>query len=866
MENAEEARVLSPRAKRIIAIVLAVAILAAGGYLWWFLANYRFYNVYKSMLKAPEEYIDGQDFTPEEDTLKAVPGYSLAAQNGNMALYVKTDTAEVAVYDKRNGETVYSNPPDASKDTVAKTDIHKDNLKSQFILSYLDSNAKEGTAWSSYAKAVANGQVAYESIPGGVRVIYSLSSERLLLVPDVLTKEWYEILSETGRKMTARSYELDEESGLYLIKTQGVTLRNKQMIDQDAHTAGFTMEDYEEMQALRVAEDDEETPETLSFTIALEWRLTDDGVEACIPYEGIHEFGGGKVRAIQFLPFFGAAGSQESGYIVLPDGSGAIMRFNNGKSSFPQYNKSVYDMDLVDSDLTAIQYAETARLGLFGIMREDSGILATCERGASLANIVADVAGRNNSYNFAYFNFNLRRTDTLMITNEEVIVAEKDLYQTDCRVRYTLLTDEHTGYNGLAEVYRQRLTEEGTLSAAEEAGDIPFYYDVIGGVKETAHFVGIQYLRVLPMTTFQNTRDIIETLAGEGISNQKINLQGWMNGGYYHNPVSSISVLGTLGGKSGLKKLNEAAEAAGAKVYPDAAIQFITDIAKHFKASQEASRYYAEGYVVKLGVINPVTLRRTGVIGYNERAYMLLSPKFLPRYAEALASAADKLGLDSLSLRDLASEVHADKRRTNVINREAALDLVDEAFKTIKGENRDLMVSGGNDYSFGYANHVINAPLSRTPYPILDEEIPLWEMIVHGSIGYCGQAINLTQSSDKRDDLLHLVEYGASPHYTFTWKDSAEMKYTGLNENFATTFSAWKDDAVKDYEYVNGALKYVSGAQMTAFERLSDGSALSKVSYSNGVVIYVNYADEPAQADTLIVPAKGYLVVGGEDK
>ena len=109
MENAEEARVLSPRAKRIIAIVLAVAILAAGGY-----------------------------FTPEEDTLKAVPGYSLAAQNGNMALYVKTDTAEVAVYDKRNGETVYSNPPDASKDTVAKTDIHKHYLKSQFILSYLD--------------------------------------------------------------------------------------------------------------------------------------------------------------------------------------------------------------------------------------------------------------------------------------------------------------------------------------------------------------------------------------------------------------------------------------------------------------------------------------------------------------------------------------------------------------------------------------------------------------------------------------------------------------------------------------------------------------------------------------------------------
>ena len=127
-----------------------------------------------------------------------------------------------------------------------------------------------------------------------------------------------------------------------------------------------------------------------------------------------------------------------------------------------------------------------------------------------------------------------------------------------------------------------------------------------------------------------------------------------------------------------------------------------------------------------------------------------------------------------------------------------------------------------------------------------------------------GEAINLSQSSDKRADLLHLVEYGASPHYTFTWKDSAEMKYTGLNENFATTFSAWKDAAVSDYEYVNGALKNVKGARMTAFERLSD--TLSKVSYSNGAVIYVNYAEQAAQADGRSVPAKDYLVAGGEEK
>ena len=53
------------------------------------------------------------------------------------------------------------------------------------------------------------------------------------------------------------------------------------------------------------------------------------------------------------------------------------------------------------------------------------------------------------------------------------------------------------------------------------------------------------------------------------------------------------------------------------------------DIAKGFHRSEEVSRYYAEGYMVNLGVINPVSLRRTATLGYSERGFTLLSPKFL---------------------------------------------------------------------------------------------------------------------------------------------------------------------------------------------------------------------------------------------
>ena len=525
MKKTESGHQLPFRVKRILLILLGLLLIAAGILVWRYIADYRNYNEYLSLIRQPEALAEAGGAGFPEDTLKAVPGFTLAADNGRMALYLKKETAEVALYDRQSGQTVYSNPPDADRDPVARA-TNLENLKSQFIISYLDANSKEGTAWSSWAKSVSNGQVEYEPLPDGVRVVYSLSGEKMLLVPDQLTPEWFAVLSEAGRKQAAKSYELNEASGLYEMKTRGVSARHRQQIDLDARGAGFTLEDYEEMQALKEDEEGgEEAGEILAFTVTLDWQLTEDGVRVTLPYEGLHESGKGKLRAVQLLPFFGAAGAEETGTLVLPEGSGALMRFNNGKSSSPQYSKNVYDLDLVDSDYSATQNMQSVRLALFGICRESSSVLAVCERGASLAAITADTSGRNNSYNFAYFTFSLRRTDTLSIVGEEVIVAEKDLYPVDCSVRYTLLGEDRAGPSGMARACREKLIREGALAeAGGSAEDLPFYYDVIGGIKETAHFLGIQYLRVLPMTTFSQAEEIVSRLRHEGIANQCVNL------------------------------------------------------------------------------------------------------------------------------------------------------------------------------------------------------------------------------------------------------------------------------------------------------------------------------------------------------
>ena len=89
------------------------------------------------------------------------------------------------------------------------------------------------------------------------------------------------------------------------------------------------------------------------------------------------------------------------------------------------------------------------------------------------------------------------------------------------------------------------------------------------------------------------------------------------------------------------------------------------------------------------------------------------------------------------------------------------------------------------------------------------------------------------------------------------------MKNTGLNRYYATAFDAWKDTAAQTYAFVNEALAPVSGALMVNHETLAEGGV--KVTYDNGIIIYINYGDAPLNADGLVIPARGYCLgeVGG---
>lgn len=848
---------------KILLSIVGIALVVVGIIALYNLIHFKMYRDYKKYASS-SQYEEGKEFAAKSESKTSVEGMVLVAENDILKLYTDTKTAQVAVYDKRNGETTYSTPQGVDDDAIANP-INKKFMKSQFIIDFYNT-AKSLTSYDSYSMSVEREQFEVESIENGVRYIYTVgdfTKRSTGLVPLYMSQakldEICALVSEQEAKKVSLKYKKSNIDGV-LVLLDNVVTQTKILkgVEEVLIKAGFTEEDYAEQMALG----GEEVADTLSFVIPVEYRLENDGIKVSVPAEGIKEAGGGLLYRIKLLGFFGAAGMDETGYIVVPNGSGSIINFNNGKTGLGNYSQYIYNLDPIASDYTQVEKTETTRLPIAAICREKSSVLMSVEDGKTTAFITAAVAGLDNSYNSLNTTFVMRFYDLLSMfgatgTEGDIPILENKFYNVNYTVRYTFLTEENKGYAGVANYYRNKLIADGTLSVKNSNSDIPFYYDIIGGVKETESFIGIQYLKVKKMTTFKEAMDMVNNLKDKGITNQVINYQGWSNGGYYADVYDKITKLSTLGGKKNLEALDDLVSSIGGTLYVDVPFQKVTTISKRYNVTRESARYYGAGYVAEFGLVSPTTLRKTAALGYDENEFYLISPKFLSRYVDDFTKAISKVDVSGISLRDLADTLHSDKKRTEVINRETALNVVLAQFDKLKNTNKSIMVSGGNDYSFAYASHIIDAPIDDNEFRIIDAEIPLYEMIIHGCIDYAGSLMNY-KDSDYDMAVLKMIEYGASPRYQFTSENANEMKKTALNRFYSTSFDSWKEEAAKTYNTVNGVLKNVSAATIVNHEILEDG--VRKVTYSNGVVVYVNYNKTSVKADGHSIDAKSYYM------
>jgi len=852
--------------KKLLIALIVLALVIGAAYLGYYLIHFSFYNEYRQYVREPVME-EATELSLGKQKLEGYKDYRLVTESDVLAMYINDETTDVAILDKRTGHITFSVPPGAEEDGVANK-VNRDYLRSHVIVNYYNAARTEGI-YDSYSMSVEKEQFTLEAIENGVRVTYEMGdfSNSMGTVPQYMSEEKFAELAaqmnEDDAAAFGRYYSTNSDvAGMrQLLKTarnnRNVQAKLQAMLDG----VGFTEEDFTEQMAL--AGSNVTVP--ISFVVAVEYRLNDDYVEVSVPVDAIEERGGAAIFRIQLLRSFGAAGTEDSGYMVVPNGDGSIIKLNNGKTNATNYNQYIYGIDPLAADYTVVESASNATMALYGMHTQDATILATVEEGAALASVTAGISGKVNSYNYIYTSFVIRGSETLEMFgttgNEATLpIVEPEPYRSELTVRYSFLDEDYSGYSGMARYLRERLIREGVLTPKTEAEELKFYYDVIAGVEMTEFFLGKQYMGLTAMTTFDQAAQMSTALQEKGITNQVMNLQGWFNGGYYHDAANHIFPTWKLGGKSGLKELNGAMEALGGRLYADVAFQKVSFESEGiwFNYQAESAKYYGSGYVASFGQVNPTNFRQTSSLGYHETMYDLISPKFLVRHVNTFADKFADYDVSGISLRDLGNALHSDKKRTNIINRSQALDVVLGTMDTLEATGKNLMFSAANDYTWAYADDILNLPLGDNEYILVDEDIPLYEMIVHGSIDYCGNVYNLTDSKDARVRILNMVEYGAAPHFVFTWKETTEMKYSGMNSSYATTFGTWADTAADVYLEVNECLRDVTDAVMISHEILPDG--LRCVTYDNGVRIYVNYSDKTLSAGSVQVPAMSYAV------
>lgn len=492
----------------------------------------------------------------------------------------------------------------------------------------------------------------------------------------------------------------------------------------------------------------------------------------------------------------------------------------------------------------------------------EQAFLGRITEGDSLGIINADVAGRTNSYNYVFAEFSVREMELLNMfgvsgNKADVPSVERELYDENLTVVYSFLSGEKADYSGMAQCYREQLKAEGTLGSTE-TGDIPFYVDILGGVEIQKAVMGVPYDGIVAMTTYEQTGALLDMIYQAGIGNVRMNYQGWFNGGIYHDAADKVKPVGALGSKAELEALARRLEENGGRLFLDVAFQKVPYTSKRFNDLLEASKYYS-GYVVQLGALNPGTMRQTSALSwYDELVYYVISPKFLPWYVEHFADRMEKYDVGGISLRDLGDVIASDKKRTEVISRQDAEEVIKAQFHRLSQTGKQLMERGGNAFTFGYVTDIVDAPTYYSKFYIVDEQIPFYQMVIHGSIDYTGNALNLMDQDVDEELILSWIEYGISPRYTLSWEDSSQIKYTSAADKYSVNYTTWMDSAQSVYRQMNEALAPVQGAAMVHHEVLENGLAV--VEYDNGVTVYVNKTEQALTAeDGTRVDAMSYV-------
>jgi len=836
-------------------------------------------------------------------------------QNGYQ-LWYEEFTGEVALLDLATGQILFSNPYDLASAYNTASQAVKQELLSQIMITYLENDVQK--EMNSYVEAALRGQIIQKNIKNGIRVEYTLGEEQTVrLVPRLIKMERFDELivknidndflrnklesfytkkdpndpelTERGVAEMQAKFPITLEMAVYVCDPE-IKARELRDLENTIKTYCplYTYEELDYDHDLTNYTGDDAAPPR--FRMALEYTITNEGLDVRLPANGIaFDESAYQFQTVTILPYMGAGSNEYTGYTFIPDGSGALIRFEDIKGKTYNVAAQMYGSDYAYHDISG-QHQEVMRYPVYGIVtnidkevtpeaetpaadaaaadssssssssadssalaeevepiqiKYDNGFLAIITEGDSLANLMSEHGGTVHPYNTVYASFTPRPSDKYNLAdsisvsgNATWTVTSARKYTESYRIKYIMLKDdaicEEKGideyypadYVGMAEAYRDYLTTSGTIAKLESANDnIPLFVETFGSIETTERVASFPVQVDTPLTTFEDIKTMHQELLELGVPNVNFKLNGYANGGMDPTVPFRLKWVKAVGGNEGFTDLISYASENGFNVYPDFDFAYIR--------GQETF----DGISMKKHAVRTIDDRYTSRRAYDaatqsfDRSFAIaISPAYYDYLYETFGPNYADFGNTAISVSTLGTDLNSDFDEDEPYHREDNKQFTVELLEKMDADISNIMVEGGNAYTLKYADVITGMSLSSSKFVNASESIPFIGMVLHGSKVFTGTATNM--EGDINEAILRAIESGASMYFILSYQNTSKLKEDfSLSKYYSVSYDIWKEDLAEYYNILNEATKdlqtsYIVDHEFLDAERIPDADEL----------------------------------------
>jgi len=619
------------------------------------------------------------------------------------------------------------------------------------------------------------------------------------------------------------------------------------------HDIGFTEEDLEASNREMGVQGSSESEQ---FLIPVEYSLDGSDFIARIINDEIQYNDSFTLGKIDFLMYFGCASADETGYMFVPDASGAIIELNRPYVPSTPFMSRVYGDDLIYSNDEKYNFQNHITMPVFGMYKNKTTMLAILEDSEAYANITAYTSSMVNAFNFIYSSFTVNQPQELKLdggrlAGSKIFLYPKQRNRAGFTVRYRFLSKEMQGYAGMAASYREYLITRGRLQYLEQ-DSVPFFMELTGSVQTDKNRFGIAYKGTTVTTDYAQALQIIEeTLKGD-VSNLRVKVTNWANGGSLQYLPDTVNYIDGVGNKKALSDFSERLRERDVELFMG--MDFHLAYSRGGVYDYPNQKYYARALDSKT-VVKPKYSKINNKIDLKNPSPLLISAKSMQKLFAKFQNRFEKLKIANLAPGQLGYDCYSDLRSDGEVNRQESIKYIEQMMEEAKAAGGRLMLNNANAYALKYEPDIIALPVIANDSMILTGSVPFYQMVIKGCINYAGEALNY--ASDAEIEVLHAIETGSGIYVSNFYTNNIDAKIYGADDFYASDYRTSLEKCISYYQTVKEALEPFSGQKIVNHEILSP--KIRRITYSGGGGLIVNYGEQEFQLDEQKIPARGFI-------